>query len=261
MRDPFEGVSAAGTITTGVHESRIEAVWRPVLDDVVRAVSAVAPDAAVHVYGSVATGQAVPGRSDVDLLVIGLPATDAAAISGDLSAAHAGWCREVALGAAAASDFEGDHDEAYGNRVFLRHYCVHVAGPDGHRPGEDFPADERAARGFNGDIGRHRDRWRTALDRGDDPGPLARRIARKTLLALAGLVSVHDVTWTTDRETAARRWSEIEPRLVDGLATMLGWIDDVPGAPVVRRSEVAAMLDGTVDPLVDRFAADIGLWT
>lgn len=47
--------------------------------------------------------------------------------------------------------------------------------------------------------------------------PAARRAARKTLLAVAGLVSVHHA-WTTDRSRAVRRWSELEP----GLATQLG---------------------------------------
>ena len=36
-------------------------------------------------------------------------------------------------------------------------------------------------------------------------------LARKSLLATAGLVSVHDRTWTTDRHSAARRWGQIEP--------------------------------------------------
>ncbi|MCM0638919.1 hypothetical protein [Cellulomonas wangsupingiae] len=50
-------------------------------------------------------------------------------------------------------------------------------------------------------------------------GPRPTRVARKTLLAVAGLVSVHDHTWTTDRSRAVRRWCEIEPALdTDGVA-------------------------------------------
>ena len=52
-------------------------------------------------------------------------------------------------------------DESYGNRVFLRHYCVLLAGSDAHRPKHDFAGDRRAARGFNGDIAQHVQRWRT----------------------------------------------------------------------------------------------------
>jgi hypothetical protein len=50
------------------------------------------------------------------------------------------------------SNFSHESDEAYGGRVFLRHYCVHLVGPDLHSALPDFTADVRAARGFNGDI-------------------------------------------------------------------------------------------------------------
>ena len=90
-----------------------------------------------------------------------------------------------------------------------------------------------------------------------DEAGLATRLARKLLLAVAALVSVHDGTWTTDRAFAASRWSEVEPRHADGLATLLDW---TAGAPSVGRLDVAAVLGDVVDPLVDRFATDIGLW-
>ena len=258
VRDPREGRSASGTIVTGVAAERVPGQFAGVIRDVVTSAQACAADAAVFVYGSVATGQAVAGRSDVDVLSIGLAPDDAARIGRELSDRHAATCRGVEFGAADPDHFAGDHDEAYGNRVFLRHYCAHLAGPDHLRPDHDFPADARAARGFNGDIADHRDRWRAALDRGDDPGRLARRIARKSLLALAGLVSIHDATWTTDRELAAGRWAEIEPGWATGLDTLTDWVDR---EPTVDPSDVGAMLDQIVDPLVERFSRHIGLWT
>jgi hypothetical protein len=115
----------------------------------------------------------------------------------------------------------GDSDQSYNNRVFLRHYCVLLAGSDIHRPTHDFAGDRRAARAFNGDIAQHAQRWRNALEAGAGAGPIAQRMARRSLLAVAGLVSVHDHTWTTDRETSAYRWSEIEPTHHDGLAQLL----------------------------------------
>jgi hypothetical protein len=38
----------------------------------------------------------------------------------------------------------------------------------------------------------HAARWRHALAAGDEPRRLGRQLARKTLLAVAGLVSIHD---------------------------------------------------------------------
>jgi hypothetical protein len=103
------------------------------------------------------------------------------------------------MAVADAGDLDGASDVTYGLRVFLRHYCVHLQGPDlsSHLPA--FRADAHAARGFNGDIGQHARRWQAELRAGHDPQVIGRRLARKTLLAAAGLVSIHDVIWTTDR--------------------------------------------------------------
>ena len=85
------------------------------------------------------------------------------------------------------------------------------------------------------------------------------RAARKTLLAVAGLVSVRDRTWTTDRAHAARRWGEIEPGLAAPLRMLLSW------ATAERRpahEEVPSALagDGVVATVAERFADLIGLW-
>ncbi len=148
-------------------------------------------------------------------------------------------------------------DAAYGDRVFLRHYCAVVAGPDPARDWPAFPADARAARGFNGDIAQHARRWRQVLDE-EPAGRLGRTLARKTLLATAGLVSVHDGTWTTDRATAAGRWGELQPQHAPALARLLSWCD---GAPSATRAQMQEALDGVVDHVVDAFADRVGLWS
>jgi hypothetical protein len=211
----------------------------------------------VYLYGSVATGTARPPRSDVDLLTIGLPLDRAEAISERLSHEHAAMCRRVEIAASVETDFLGEHDEAYGGRVFLHHYCVHLAGPDLDQATTGFRGDRRAARGFNGDVDRHAARWRQQLD-DTDPVHLGRRVGRKALLAVAGLVSVHDRTWTTDRERAATRWGQIHPEIADGLAELRDWSN---GRRAAQRPRLADRLDDTVDRIVHQFAITIGLWS
>jgi hypothetical protein len=46
---------------------------------------------------------------------------------------------------ASAADLHGPSDEAHGNRVFLRHYGVHIAGPHPAAGLPRSPADARAA--------------------------------------------------------------------------------------------------------------------
>ena len=94
---------------------------------------------------SVATGTVPPGSSDVDLLSVGLP--EAAVLGQRLSARYADRCRGVEVAAATGAELVGGTDAAYGFRVFLRHYCVHLAGPDPAAALPAFPADARAARG------------------------------------------------------------------------------------------------------------------
>jgi hypothetical protein len=94
------------------------------------------------------------------------------------------------------------------------------------------------------------------LDDDCDPVQLSRRLARNALLAVAGLVSVHDDTWTTDRATAAARWAEIEPSVANDLGILLTWSHS--SATPDRRS-VEAALDGVVAQIATSFEASIGL--
>lgn len=254
MADPREGVTPDGLIVTGARRDRVPSGYEPVLAYVLGRVS---PEVSVHVYGSVANGTATVPTSDVDLLTIGLPAADASALGAEASAAFAEVCRGVEIAAASSDDYLGEGDEAYGNRVFLRHYCAHLAGPDPGAALPAFPADAGAARGFNGDIERALGRWRAALGR-DDASDLSRRIARKSLLAVAGLVSVHDGTWTTDRSAAAARWGEIGPSLGPDLARLVALCDG--GGASEEETEALLAVDGVVESIAVRFAADIGLW-
>jgi uncharacterized protein len=256
VRDPGEGVAADGTITTGVARSRVPQSFEPVLSAAAEAIAEADRDASAYLYGSVATGQARDPQSDVDLLTVGLGPGLAAGLGRELSSQFSGLCRGVEIAAASPDDLAGESDEAYGFRVFLRHYCIHLAGP-GHGHGlPRFPADARAARGFNGDIAQHAARWRGALAAGDEPR-LGRQLARKSLLAVAGLASIHDATWTTDRALAAHRWAEIEPELGPALHALLAWSDGLvlPGSQAVRH-----MLDTATPRITAAFAWTIGLW-
>ncbi|TVR31338.1 MAG: hypothetical protein EA388_13650 [Nitriliruptor sp.] len=251
MTDPHEGVTLSGMIRTGVARGSIEPVYEPVL---VAAADAVAGRSGLYVYGSVATGAAVVPTSDVDLLSVGLSAPDAEQISSDLSTRFSDLCREVSVGPASCEDLDAASDEGYGLRVFLRHYCVHLAGDDPAEGLPEFRADARAARGFNGDIARHVRGWRSALKGDVEVSRLGTRIARKTLLAVAGLVSLRDATWSTDRRACAVRWNELEPGIPVG--ALLSWLDEPPE----DRAAIEPVLEGPVEGIVRAFESEIGLW-
>lgn len=265
MRDPGEGLDVDGMITTGVRLSHIPVVFEPVLDAVISAVDGFVDGAGIsrsgvelHLYGSVATGMARLGVSDVDLLTVGVPSEAASSISQNLSRVFASVCRGVELGAVQPADYVGEDDVPYGNRVFLRHYCVHLWGVDAVRSDRAFPGDSRAARAFNGDIRTHLTQWRQMEGLVSSP-VLGRRIARKTLLAVAGLVSIHDRTWTTDRESSAQRWSDLRPHMNSALEEMVAWSNGTREASP-RDLRTSIQTDGIVASVVNDFEASIGLW-
>lgn len=251
---------SAPVIDTGSSIDRVSAAFRTVHEAAAQMVRASDVDASLYAYGSVVTGRASVPTSDVDLLTIGLDTNDASRIAHSLSERFDAICRGVEIAAAHSQDFIGSTDEAYGNRVFLRHYCVLLAGPDDLRPTHNFVGDRRAARGFNGDIALHARHWHGALVAGDEPAHLiGRRMARKSLLAAAGLVSVSDGTWTTSRRVAADRWGEIAPDQRAGLAQLLAWASEHSG-PKASAHDVHVALDTTVFSIVSAFSALIGLW-
>ena len=251
MHDPREGITPDGMIRTGATRAAIAPLYTSVLT---AAVDALAGPVPLYVYGSVGTGTATPPTSDVDLLSVGLPAAEAERLSAALSAGSVDLCREVSVAPACWEDLESQSDEGYGLRVFLRHYCVHLAGADPSGGFGEYPADARAARGFNGDIAQHLQRWRSALEGDTEVARLGTRIARKTLLAVAALVSLRDATWSTDRRACAVRWNELEPTIrVD---TLVAWLDTPPG----DRDTIAVVLEGPVAAIVGAFGSEIGLW-
>jgi len=260
VHDPAEGISPDGVIVTGARRDRVPQEFEQVLSATADRVSAMA-DVSLYVYGSVATGTARTGSSDVDFLTVGLPAPHAKTMGTQLSDRFATLCRGVEIAPAQPEDLVGGDDLAYGNRVFLRHYCVHLQGPDRRADLPSFKADARAARGFNGDIGRHLRRWRAAAAEADSSAAtlLGRRVARKTLLAVAGLVSVHDTTWTTDRVSAAQRWSVIDPSLADPLAGLVAW-SERRRQPTTDEVRFALAPGGVVDSVTSAFESAIGLW-
>jgi hypothetical protein len=214
-------MTADGVIVTGAARDRVPTAFEAVLADAVTAVAALDERASLYVYGSVATGQARTGRSDVDLLTIDVPRRATTAIAAHLSRRHRRTCRAVDFAPTVRADFGRPTDESYGNRVFLRHYCVHLTGPVVQVEPAGFAADARAARGLNGDIAEHAHRWHAALD-------------------------------------ADANWAEIEPSLAGALSQLVEWSESTRGA---TREHVERALGDGVRPIVDAFAATIGLGT
>jgi len=141
VRDPAEGLTPDGMIRTGASRTRVAAAFEPVLAAAIEAFDQLqARSAELHLYGSVATGMARVNKSDVDLLLVGGSECWARDLSARLTARFTDVCRGVEIGPAPRSAYFGDGDKAYGNRVFLRHYCVPLAAQMRYARRPRFPA-------------------------------------------------------------------------------------------------------------------------
>lgn len=263
MRDPHEGLTADGYIKTGARRERTPAIFEPVIDDAIRQIECLAVErrserASLYLYGSVATGRAVAPLSDVDLLSVGISFDAATHISEQLSITFRDICRAVEMAPAAPEDFEGETDEAYGGRIFLRHYCVHLWGEKMFPSATAFAGDQRAARAFNGDIAIHYRNWRSQMHEKSSQR-LGRSLARKSLLAITGLISVHDHIWTTDRGSSAARWMELNPGWQSSCNKLIAWSDDGASASQVEIEQMLAT-GGLIDAIVSEFKSTVGLW-
>src|ERR1051325_11102522 len=96
--DPFEGVDVDGMIVTGARRSAIPDEFEPVLQAAIEHLQSVEGSPALYVYGSVATGTARVGSSDLDLVTISLEPAIAKRLASDLTVAFPGLFRSVEIG-------------------------------------------------------------------------------------------------------------------------------------------------------------------
>lgn len=245
-RDPREGVSSDGTIVTGVDGAHIAAPYEAVIDAAVEVMFAQVGDAldGLYLYGSVATGQARPPGSDLDLYAILVRDVQASCrdVAARLSETYASIVRDVGVAAVLRDDVLAETLEGRAERCFLRHYCVHLAGRN-LQP--DLPVCETSpalARGFNGNVGpavaKSLNRLRSGtLDEQEQRHAIAWS-ARKLLMSAATLLSTRAGGWSTDRDRGAELLTREVPEMAACVGRVHSWTGldgpdpDVPLPPL-----------------------------
>jgi uncharacterized protein len=251
VRDPREGVDPDGVIVTGAAADRVPARYAEALDDAVATLSVELGDVlhSIYLYGSVATGEARPPRSDLDLIVVlEQPAPEAVArAAAALSERHRQLAREVGIGSVGLATLQRRDRIGHAERCFLAHYTVHLAGPDLRVTSPPCRATPGLAAGFNGDLGLVLDRLRVALLEEDDEvarGRLAVRACRKVLMSAATLLSVREGGWSTDRGAAVDLVTRHAPALAPLAAAARRWCDEPQPGGTAEVIEIVDRLGG-----------------
>ncbi|QSB14691.1 nucleotidyltransferase domain-containing protein [Natronosporangium hydrolyticum] len=250
--DPQEGIDAAGYLTTGAALDRVRPPFAAVLSDAVDTLTTELGSwlHGLYLYGSVATGQARPAVSDLDLLVV---VTESAALArcrelaALLSQRHREIVSAVGVSAGLLSEVTAPGPAGRADRCFLKHYCVPVSGVD-LRP--EFPRcrpDRELAREFIGDLDRIVGRLRAQLQAATSESEVAAATAaaaRRLWQVAAVLYSAAEGGWSTDRGTGAAFFAERYPEAAAAVSSLL------PDHPAATSSAVAiSMVDRVAEQL------------
>ncbi len=207
--DPAEGVADDGIISTGASRDNLHPAYARLLDETVGTLRAALGPAlhSVYVYGSVATGQARPPRSDLDVVAVTTTDLDRSVddIADDLTARHRSLVREVGIGSVSLETLGRSDLNGCAERCFLKHYCVHLAGQDIRSEFASCRPPLALAVGFNGNLGTVLAQLREQLVASPsepERHKLVTRACRKILMSAATLLSVREGGWSTDRVAA-----------------------------------------------------------
>ncbi len=230
------GLNANGYIVSDVSLEKIDRAFIPCIQESVKSLRELFYQKlhSVYVYGSVARGDAVISKSDLDLIAMfngnlsSDQLTELKKLAGELSERYRSLVREVGI-AVAYYDYTMDPSNYYEN-AFLKELCVCVYGEDlGKRFGPYKLTSEISIR-FNGDIGkvlaRTLNRLRTASDK--EWITIAQNFSRKLIRTYYSMVMVRSQVWTTRLSEQAEVFITYFPEKEAIICTLINWIDEPP---------------------------------
>ncbi|PCG85757.1 nucleotidyltransferase [Streptomyces sp. WZ.A104] len=251
-----KGLAEDGTIAREGSLDRVPETFAPVVADARSRIAEAFGGERLHsayLYGSVPRGSAVPGRSDLDLLLAlrGEPTDadrgDADGVAAALDTDHPAIDTAGILlvrARTALSELER-HDLGF----FVACLCTPLLGPDLASALPRYRPTSLLARETNGDLALALPRWRasaTAEDLADaDRTRLCRRVARRLVRTGFTLVMPRWGGWTSDLEESA----DVFGRYYPGRAARM------------RSAAAAAARTASPDPgLLRLFLDDLGPW-
>lgn len=183
----------------------------------------------LYLYGSVAAGRAVAGRSGLDLMSV-LQAepddtvlSDIHTVARELEAEYAGLVRGVSVESTWIDEVFNGRDRL-AKQVFLRHMCVCIAGDDIRDELPRFAPTVEVCASLNGDAprvleGLWRDFARTHVEH--ERRRIAGKIARKILYTGMSCIAAETGEWATGRADMASYLSLFYPAVSPDIEFLL----------------------------------------
>jgi predicted nucleotidyltransferase len=233
-----DGLDAEGYIESCCAIENIPPIFQPALDEIIAVLGSTfaATLHSIYVYGSVATGHARVGQSDIDILVIfdqplsDLGQAEIKRVSQSLSALYRSLVREVGIGPVSVQEALAK-ESLPGLGCFIKHLCVCVAGEDIRPVLPKFRPTIEVARGFNGDYAAVMRGLLAELAEANETEvaqSVMRRICRKTVRTAFSLVMPRLGCWTTELERSVDYFCRYYPEKQHSMALILNWIQQPP---------------------------------
>lgn len=233
---PGYGLDANGFIVSDVSREKIEDVYMSCIQESIESLKDLFHQQlhSVYVYGSVARGEAIVRKSDLDLIAMVHGKLNSAKLNEfkkltvKLSQKYRSLVRDVGI-AITYYDYTMAPSNYYEN-AFLKEICVCVEGEDvGDQFGPYKLTPEIAIR-FNGDIGDSLTRTLAKLENASsqDFKTFSQGFARKLIRTYYSMVMARSQIWTTRLHEQAEVFLQYFPDKKAIVDTLLNWIDLPP---------------------------------
>lgn len=227
------GVDENGIIITEVSIDKITPPFKIIVDKVLHAILADPASQldSVYLYGSIATGKAVKGKSDLDIIVVFKEKANdellkkISSLEAKLTKEYELIFRDVGLATTHVDDALSEK-ERLGGLCFLKHLSVCIYGDDITKNVSGFKPTKAVAKGFNGDIAKSlkslKEKIKNAIS-GQEVKKVSQLLAKKIIRTAFSLVMPRAASWTTNLQTSVETFLQYYPEKTKEMNTVLGW--------------------------------------
>lgn len=227
------GVDKNGFIITKVSVKNISPIYKPVIAYVLDTiVSKYAKDIkSIYLYGSVATGKAIKGKSDLDILLVFKenpnlkPTKNMKTLEKKLSKKYIVILRSIGLAITSIQEVKSAK-EKYGLLCYIKHLCVCIYGNDITRDISKFKPTKAVAKGFNGDIAEKLELNRRKFLKQLTPSEikkLSQETSKRIIRTGFSLVMPRAKSWTTDLQKSVDTFIYYYPEKRTEISMALKW--------------------------------------
>lgn len=231
------GLDPNGYIVSDVGKDKINDVYMSCIRESIKRLKKIFPQQlhSVYVYGSVARGEAIMKKSDLDLIAMfytklsPVMLAELKKLTKKLSEKYHDLVRDVGI-ASAYYDYTVDPENYYEN-AFLKELCVCMYGEDIGKRFGPYKLTSDIAISFNGDINDVLNRTLKRLEtpsKGDFFEIITQNFSRKLIRTYYSMVMGRSQIWTTRIHEQSEVFIRYFPEKESIIHTLLKWIDEPP---------------------------------